>query len=238
MKHPNHIVNLSGKLYNFRSSNSIPQLQIKPPVIFEINAKYGFTEINNQLQPNYNNCSISNNQFVFDNQHYFSYDVSNLTNKIDFGTDKDFTIQCVCRMTSQPDWYYKAPFVNSDDWSNGAIMIQYNGSGRRFGLFWHGVCQELYSNNYYNDLPTTKELFHLALVRQKDKIMTFVNGKQDVTTYSTSGVANFASKSGYLYIGYNAVYGDFFNGNMKYLKIYDYAKYTEDFNVTKLLYIK
>lgn len=232
MKHPNHIVNLSGKLYNFRSSNSIPQL--KDHIVFQINAKYGFTERKNGLQPNYNDCSIQNKQFVFNNRYYLSYDVSNLENKIDFGTDKDFTIQCVCRMTSQSDWYYyQAPFVNTSNWSNGTIMIQYNSS--RFGLYWHGVCQGLYSDNYYNDLPTTKELFHLALVRQKDKIMTFVNGKQDVTTYSTSGVANFASKSGYLYIGYNAVNGYFFNGNIKYLKIYDYAKYTKDFNATELL---
>ena len=199
-------------------------------VVFCIKAKQGFTQLINNLQPTFNDSVIDNKQFVFDNKHYIKYDVSKLTNTLDFGTNKDFTIQCICRMTSQPN-SWEVPFVNSNNWSNGTIMIQFNRSGKRFGLYWNGVTQGSFSDNYYDNFVSDHNLYHLALVRKQDKIMTFVNGKLDLTIYSTSGNANFASKSGSLWIGHNAVDGGFFNGNIKYLKIINYAKYEKQFNV-------
>ena len=121
------------------------------------------------------------------------------------------------------------PFINSNSWSDGTIMIQYNRSGYRFGLYWYGVTEGLFSENYYQNLFTDKTLYHIALVRKKDQIMTFVNGKLDTKITSSTGNANFASQSGYLYIGYNAVDGGCFNGNISWLRISNVPRYTEDF---------
>lgn len=203
--------------------------------VFLINAeKHKFKEVINELEPSYNNSEIINGEFIFQGEKgkYFQYNVSNISS-INFGTNKDFTIETVARMTKSPNNDWVVPFVNSSDWYvDGCFMIQFNRNGKRFSIHWNGYGE--YNFDQYHDNLFNGELFHLAFTRNEEKVYGFVNGIKEFTGNSSAN-ANF-SLTGTLWIGCNKVDNSYiWNGNIKWLRISNTCKYTENFDVTELM---
>ena len=207
---------------------------IQQDTVFLIDASQNtFNDMINNIIPEHCSSEINNEEFVFGNSSgkYIRYNLNSISNSVNFGTNKDFTIETVARMTQSPN-SWAVTFVNTSSWQNGCMMIQFNRNGNRFSLHWNGVCEEGF-NTYHDDYFDYKP-FHLALTRRGSVINGWVNGVKEFEINSNSGNANFDLSNAF-FVGHNAVDGGYFNGNIKWLKISNTCKYTENFDATGLL---
>lgn len=161
------------------------------------------------------------------------YDFSASESIIDFpitNDDKwklqDFTFETVCT-PCEPQVSYQTVLSTGDNWENNAFMLRLGShAANRWGVFWNGYGDPLCMADDTVEYSNT-EFHHVAICRSGDTLRLFDNGHL-VASATISKVFNVASDS-LIRLGALDVGATHYSGKIKWARISNIARYTEDF---------
>ena len=190
--------------------------------------------INNITPTSEGNVSINNGVIKLDGG-YYKYSTESLADSLNFGTDKDFTVQYVASV-NKTDSNFPSLICNRDYWSDGTFCGVCFQRGN-YSVYWNPG-DPLMSPNVENPITDygTNLYRHTALVRKNNKIMYFVDGQLYNSCSNNNLTANFAQNS--IYIGQGIWDGGngYYYGNLLWLRISNTARYTADFTTKDFWY--